>query len=29
LLEEFGSDALAGNAFEAMQHALDRYYGAV
>lgn len=25
LLEEFGSDALAGNAFEAMQHALDRF----
>ena len=25
LLEEFGSEALAGNAFEAMQHALDRY----
>lgn len=23
LLEEFGSEALAGNAFEAMQHALD------
>lgn len=28
LLEEFGSDALAGNAFEAMQHALDRFHGA-
>jgi TrbB protein len=25
LLEEFGSEALAGNAFEAMQHALDRF----
>lgn len=25
LLEEFGSEALAGNAFEAMQHVLDRF----
>lgn len=25
ILEEFGTDALAGNAFEAMQHAIDRY----
>jgi TrbB protein len=25
VLEEFGTEALAGNAFEAMQHAIDRY----
>lgn len=25
LLEEFGTEALAGNAFEALQHALDRF----